>query len=266
VVVTPPSPRRRRGFSLNGLAIQVSSFALSFLLVALFVVGGSRAAFVEPNETVTERVPVGQAAPAEPPSEPPSGPAPAAPVRGTPAPTSPAPPAAGATPPPAPTPTPTPTAEPGPEPEPEPATEIGLIDDAAGTAMFSGDLLLAPGVPSERCIRVTVDGTVDPQPVLLYAASVEGDLAPFLDLRVETGHPDGGGFGDCSDFVPDAAVFAGTLADFGAAHTGYDTGLGAWDPAGPGESRSFRFVVTVRDVPAAEGLSAGFGFTWETRG
>jgi hypothetical protein len=205
-------------------------------------------------------VPVGLAEAAEPPTEPPSGPAPAAPVRRTPAPTSPAPPAATPTP----APTPTPTREPG--PEPEPATEIGLTDDAAGTALFSGDLLLAPGVPSERCIRVTVDGTVDPQPVLLYAASVEGDLAPFLDLRVETGSPYGGGFCDCSDFVPTEAVFAGTLAEFGAVHTGYDTGLSSWDPAGPGESRSFRFVVTVRDDPAAEGLSAGFGFTWETRG
>jgi hypothetical protein len=264
VVVTPPSPRRRRGFSLNGLAIQVSAFALSFMLVALFVVGGSRAAFVEPNETVTERVPVGLAEPAEAAS----GPAPAAPVRGTPAPTSPAPPpaAAGAPPPPAPTPAPTPRPEPEPVPEPEPAMEIGLTDDMAGTAMFTGDLLLTPGAPSERCIRVTFDGTVDPQPVVLHAASVEGDLAPFLDLRVETGHPDGGGFGDCSDFVPTEAVFDGTLADFGAAHTGYDAGLSAWDPAGPGESRSFRFVVTVRDDPAAEGLSAGFGFTWETRG
>ena len=258
--MTTPPVRRRRAFSLNGLAIQVSAFALSFMLVALFVVGGSRAAFVEPNETVTERVPVGLAAPADPPP----GPAPAAPVRGTPARTSPAPPAPRAAVEPAPPPAPTPTPEP--EPEPEPATEIGLTDDAAGTAMFSGDLLLAPGEPSERCIRVTFDGTVDPQPVLLYAASVEGDLAPFLDLRVETGHPDGGDFGDCSGFVPTETVFSGTLADFGAAHAAYDTGLGTWDPAGPGESRSFRFVVTVRDDPAAEGLSAGFGFTWEARG
>jgi hypothetical protein len=252
--------RRRRSFSLHGLAIQVSAFALSFMLVALFVVGGSRAAFVEQNETVTERVPVGL----EEPAEPAAPPAPALPVRGAPAPTpAPVPPAV-----PAPTPVPMPTPAPTPpaEPAPEPAPVIGLTDDAAGTAMFSDELQLAPGVPVAQCIRVRFDGDVDPQPVLLYAASVEGDLAPFLDLTVETGPPDTGAFGDCSGFVPSAELFSGSLADFGAAHPGYDTGLDTWDPAEPGESRSFRFVVTVRDVPAAEGLSAGFGFTWETRG
>ena len=48
------SGRRRRRFSLNGLAIQLSAFALSFTLVALLVVTGSQAAFVEENESVTD--------------------------------------------------------------------------------------------------------------------------------------------------------------------------------------------------------------------
>ena len=248
--VTPAPKRPGRAFSLNGLAIQVSAFALSFMLVALFVVGSSRAAFVEPNETVTERVPVGQ----EPPEEAPVPPAPTSPDR-TPA------PKPSAAPPAVPEPAP-----PAPEPPPEPAPEIDLTDDSAGTAMFSDELSLVPGVPDEQCIQVTFDGSVDPQPVVLYAQSVDGALAPFLDLTVETGPTDGGVFGDCSGFVPTAELFSGTLADFGAAHTGYDSGLGTWDPSGATESRSFRFTVTVRDDPVAEGLSAGFGFTWEARG
>ena len=51
--------RRRRSFSLNGLAIQLSAFALSFTLVALLVVSGSQQAFVEENEAVTDYVPIG---------------------------------------------------------------------------------------------------------------------------------------------------------------------------------------------------------------
>lgn len=234
--------RRRFRFSLNTLAIQISAFALSFTLVALFVVGSSRAAFVEENETVTERVPVGLPVP---------GPAPSPIVPGSPAPSR------------SPEPTSTP---PPPEPAevPEPVEQISLIDDAAGTAMFTDDRGLAPGIPEQRCIRVTVDGAVGIEPVVLYAAEVQGALAQYLDLTVEIS-PDGGAFGDCSGFVPGATLFTGSLADFGGGHTGYGTGLAAWTPAVPGEARGFRFTVTVRDVPEAEGLSAGFGFTWEAR-
>src|SRR5688572_31553802 len=54
--------RRRFRFSLNGLAIQLSAFALSFTLVALLVVSGSKAAFVEESEVLADYVPIGAAA------------------------------------------------------------------------------------------------------------------------------------------------------------------------------------------------------------
>ena len=245
---TAPRRRRRFRFSLNTLAIQVSAFALSFLLVALFVVGSSRAAFVEENETVTERIPVGLPEP---------GPAPVPPA--TPDPSRPAAPSPTTAPPP----TPEPTADPS-EP-PSPVQRISLTDDAGGTAMFTDDRGLSPGSPEQRCIRVTFDGDVVTGPVVLHAAEVRGALAQHLDLVVELS-PDGGAFGDCSSFVPGATLYRGSLADFGAVHGGYDTGLAAWTPSLPGEARSYRFTVTVRDVPEAEGLSAGFGFRWQTRG
>jgi hypothetical protein len=240
-----PKRRRRRAFSLNGLAIQVSAFALSFTLVALLVVGSSKAAFVEENETVTERVPVGAPA-TEPVTYLPGEPARPAPSR--PAPSTSAEPAPG---------------EPAPEPPPAVA-ELRLRDDAAGTAMFADEQGLVPGEPERRCIRVALDGGVVPAPVQLYAADVTGALAGHLDLVVEVG-PGGGVFGDCSGFAPESTLFTGTLAEFGRRYTGFDSGLPAWAPVAPGESRSFRFTVTVRDVPEAEGLSAGFGFTWEAR-
>jgi hypothetical protein len=56
----PQSPvvqvRRRRGRSLNSLAIQLSAFALTFILIALLVVTSSRAAFVAQNDNSTNSV------------------------------------------------------------------------------------------------------------------------------------------------------------------------------------------------------------------
>jgi len=235
--------RRRRRFSLNGLAIQLSAFALSFTLVALLVVSGSQAAFVEENEAVTNYVPIGRT---EPPGDD-DGWTPRSPS----SPTSPAP---------------TEPTEPSPEPEPDPVVEVvELTDSDAGTAMFADGVPLAPGVAEERCIEVSYAGDVDPRPVMLYAAATHGPLAPYLDLTVDVGRADVGDFGSCSGFVSDRTVYSGTLAGFVAAHGSYVTGAPTWDPAGSGDSRHFRFSVAVQDDPAAAGLSAVFGFSWETR-
>ena len=242
-MATGPRRRRRRAFSLNGLAIQVSAFALSFMLVALLVVGSSKAAFVEENEAVTERVPVGL---------PSSDPAPWTPYEDAPS----------GTPPTSAPPAPTPTAPA--ELPAETVAQLLLTDDSAGTAMFTDERGLVPGVPEERCIRVTLSGDVPADQVVLYAAEVRGALAQYLDVTVEEGG-DGGVFGDCSAFVPEVVLFQGDLAGFGAGHGSYESGLVAWRPTASGESRSFRFTVVVRDVPEAEALTAGFGFTWETR-
>jgi hypothetical protein len=235
--------RRRRAFSLNGLAIQVSAFALSFMLVALLVVGSSKAAFVEENETVTERVPVGL---------PTTDPAPWTPYRDEPSAASPT----------SSSPATTPTSPA--ELPPEAVAQLLLTDDSAGTAMFADEQGLVPGVPEERCIRVTLSGDVPADRVVLYAAEVRGALAQYLEVTVEEGGG-GGVFGDCSAFIPSVVLFQGDLAGLAAGHGSYESGLVAWRPAASGESRSFRFTVVVRDVPEAEALTAGFGLTWETR-
>jgi hypothetical protein len=239
--VPPPRrrKRRRRRFSLNGLAIQLSAFALSFTLVALLVVSGSHSAFVEENEAVTDYVPIGTTeAPADDDGPRGSSPFPAA--------------------------VPTTPVAPGTAPE-VPSTVIRLSDTDAGTAMFGEETILAPGVTSDRCIQVDYSGNLDPEPVRLYMAALEGDLAPYLDLTVDLGDATSGAFGDCGTFVPTGRLYGGTLADFGATHTGYFTGLETWDPAEGEEVRTFRFTVSVHDDPAAEGRTVGFGFSWETR-
>jgi len=250
-----PAKRKRFRFSLNGLAIQLSAFALSFTLVALLVVSGSQAAFVEESEVLADYVPIGAgASPSTTDGRRPSRPAvPAVPV----------------------------VTEVPPVEEPpvllvdeavveeelveEPAAEIEveLSDSDAGTAMFGGETLL-PGVPLDRCIEVNYSGADNPGPVLLYAAAASGDLAPYLDLTIHMGSAAAGAFGSCGSFSVSESVYAGTLADFGAAHSSYATGQFTWNPSDAQETRSFRFRLTVQDVPAAAGKSANFGFTWRT--
>jgi hypothetical protein len=220
--------RRRRRFSINGLAIQLSAFALSFTLVALLVVSGSQAAFVEENETVTAYVPVETASPSE---------GRGRPARGTPAVGSEIPP-------------PTEDAVPTVAPATAESTPLPAID--------------VPAVAVERCIEVTYAGAVDPEPVRLYAATTTGDLAPYLDLTIHVGQTEAGAFSSCSGFVPTTAIYAGTLAAFSTAHATYATGRPTWDPATTGESRAFRFRLSVHDDPLAAGKSATFGFSWRT--
>ncbi len=246
---------RRRRFSLNGLAIQLSAFALSFTLVALLVVSGSQAAFVEENESVTNYVPIGTPV-AEHDDEP---------GRTTPQPTTPHPttPAATTVPP---APQEEPAEVPAAEPVAEPVETVVLTDNDAGSAMFTDGTTLAPGAPLDRCIRVMYRGSDDPGPVHLYAAAVSGDLAPYLDLVVEVGSDAPGFFGTCTGFLPAGDVYRGTLADFAASHPDYGTGVPTWQPAGSEEVRDYRFTVSVRDDPAAAGRSVSFGFSWESRG
>jgi hypothetical protein len=252
--------RRRFRFSLNALAIQLSAFALSVTLVALLVVSGSQAAFVEENQAVTDYVPIGttdaptNASPRRPsPVRPPEVPVPEVPVPEVVVPTP------GLATPPA-----SPSSEPPPAPR-VPSTVVTLTDDAAGTSMFGPETVLVPGAPSDRCIVVRYAGNLDPQPVRLYAATATGDLAPYLDLVVEIGEATGGAFGDCGTFTPSRRLYSGTLAGFAGSHDGWESGVRTWDPAAGTEARAFRFTVTVQNVAIAEGRSVRFGFSWVAR-
>jgi hypothetical protein len=195
-------PRRPSGRSLNSLAIQLSAFALTFILIALLVVTSSRAAFVAQNDNTANQVT---------------------------------------------------------------SASITLADNDAGAAMFNLSNLM-PAAPQQRCIDVTYTGSVNPTPVLLSATvDPATTLAPYLTLTVEIGIDATPAFGDCTGFTPSSTLYSGTLANFATSHGGYATGLQTWDPAVTGEVRTFRFVVTVQDVPAAANRTSTFGFSWETR-
>ncbi|MCW2701659.1 MAG: hypothetical protein JWQ45_3194 [Blastococcus sp.] len=145
---------------------------------------------------------------------------------------------------------------------------VDLTDNDGTTAMFNVTGLV-PGVSQVRCIQVTYTGNIDPAAVRLYRSSVPtNDLAPYLNLTVEAGAmPAGTAFSGCAGFTPTATEFNGTLDGFATTRTSYGDAatVTTWDPAGNGEIRTFRFTVSVQDVPAAEGKSTTFGFSWETR-
>jgi hypothetical protein len=144
---------------------------------------------------------------------------------------------------------------------------IDLTDNDGTTAMFNVTGLM-PSDPQVRCIEVTYTGNIDPTEVRLFSSGTPGgDLAPYLNLTVELGAATGTAFSGCGGFTPTSAVYAGTLADFATNRTSYasPSALTGWDPGLGPETRTFRFTVSVQDVPAAEAKSTTFGFTWETR-
>ena len=146
------------------------------------------------------------------------------------------------------------------------AAAVDLTDNDSSTAMFNNVTGLMPGSNVDRCIDVTYTGTVDPTAVLLYINSAPtGTLAPYLNLTIDIGADTADAFRTCTAFVSSSTLYNGTLSDFATNRASYATGLSTWDPVGTGETRTFRFRVSVQDNAAAEGLTSTFGFSWETR-
>ena len=152
------------------------------------------------------------------------------------------------------------------------AGTVAVSDNDAGAALYtlSG---LEPGTLTERCIKVTYSGTLDGE-VRMYTDSSLGALAPYLDLTITPGTQSGTpAFGSCTNFTPDAggALFEGTLASFGAAHSSWASGLADAGPAGAaswsaGQSVVYRVGVAVRDDDAAANKSTGaHRFVFEAR-
>jgi predicted ribosomally synthesized peptide with SipW-like signal peptide len=149
-----------------------------------------------------------------------------------------------------------------------------LTDDDAGTAM----LTLAnakPGDSDTSCIIVTYTGTL-PANVRLYGTTGGTGLDQYLDLVVTRGTKAPGGFDSCAGFAADATNYIGAGA--GVIYNGtlqgwadnYAAGLVDPTPGTPElwtnpESHTYRFVITVQDNNAAQGLTATQTFTWEAR-
>lgn len=135
-----------------------------------------------------------------------------------------------------------------------------LGNDAGGRALF--DLpAMGPGQTVERCIRIHLGDAPSGEIELLLRGDVGGTgLAEYLDLIVEVGA--GGHFGDCDGFTPRAQAFAGSLAGFGALT--HDSGVRS--PLPESGALTYRFTVTLRPDPGAQGKTASLDLAWEARG
>lgn len=147
------------------------------------------------------------------------------------------------------------------------AGTVAIEDDDSGSVMFNVSGML-PNDTAVNCIVVTYQGNTAPSsPIQLYRSGANtGDgLDQYLDLDIEVGT--GGSFGDCTGFSSSSTLFDNTLQNFASTHQDFAGALGTgWTPTGAGQARTFRVTLTLQDDNAAQGLSAGFGFTWEARG
>lgn len=144
--------------------------------------------------------------------------------------------------------------------------QISLTDDDGGgvaSAMFDVTNMV-PGDSVTKCITVTYTGAADPSAVKLYTAITDGGLGDHLDVTIAEG--DGGGYADCTGFSATATLKNAVTLNSLAAHADYGTGTGTWDPTATGQSKTYRFVVTLgSDTPdSVQGADAQATFTWET--
>jgi hypothetical protein len=142
---------------------------------------------------------------------------------------------------------------------------VVLTNDGASTAMFNVGNLNG-GQTVTRCINVAYDGSLTSD--IKLEATASGDLAAGLATTVEVGSGATGGTAfDCAGFTAaGAALYSGSLADLGAGHGTYATGLGGFTNAAKGASKSYKITMTVSNVVQYQGKSAGVDFTWEAQG
>lgn len=133
------------------------------------------------------------------------------------------------------------------------AGTISVTDDDEGRSLVELTNM-APGRPEEECIEIVYEGSLTPV-ILTLAATIEGQLAPFVSVEIEKGT--GAGFGDCADFEKTDEVFDGRLSELAEVSP---VELGRI--LNQGDSNSFRFVFELADEEAALGLLSTTNFVW----
>ena len=149
--------------------------------------------------------------------------------------------------------------------------DIGDNDGAGAMLSLSS---ASPGASDTGCIKVTYTGSLAAA-VHLYA-SASGGLAPYLDLTVTRGTDSSPSFDSCGGFSADSTdyigagagvVYSGTLAAYPATYAAGVIDASASAPAtwNTNDAHSYKFVITLQNNSAAQGLSATATFDWEAR-
>jgi hypothetical protein len=147
------------------------------------------------------------------------------------------------------------------------AGTVTLTDNDGGAALYPNTSSAQPGVDYDRCIRVTYTGSLD-STVRLYTSPISADGSK-VNIQVDKSAT--GSQADCSDFGAATSVYAPTtLSAFGTSHSSYANGL-AVNPGSAtnwvqNDAVTFRFRLSIPDLPANEGLSiSAFTLTWEAQ-
>jgi hypothetical protein len=153
------------------------------------------------------------------------------------------------------------------------AGTVTLTDNDAGSAMFTPSNL-KPGDSYSSCITVSYTGSL-PSLVKLYGTTGGTGLAGYLDLTITRGTISSGGFGDCTNFTPDAPNYlgqgAGVIYSNTLANVPTSVGTGVDDPHSASvpeawtanEAHAYKFTATLQDTNAAQGLTATEDLTWQ---
>ena len=147
---------------------------------------------------------------------------------------------------------------------------VKISDNIAGTTALTGFTNMKPGDVSASCVDVSHTGT-SPAQVKLYRSSTStGTGGTYLNLTVTRGTlpPPVGTTASCSGFTPAASGAQVYTGDFGALPTTFAAGTVLSDAGSPwpgGESRAYRFTVTLDNDLAAANQSYGTTLTWEAR-
>lgn len=140
---------------------------------------------------------------------------------------------------------------------------VSITDDDGGTAPFTASNLQR-GATGTRCVQVTYGGSLTGA-VRLYLSASSGTLRSSLTVTVEEGT--GGSFAGCGGFTPTSTLYSGTLQAFATAASSWSSGVSAWTPTGPGQSRTYRVTYTLSPSapPSAQNSTAAATLTWEAR-
>jgi len=153
------------------------------------------------------------------------------------------------------------------------AGTVALSDNDAGGSLLSLSNA-TPGNSSTGCIKITYSGSLNAN-VHLYG-SATASLPSYLTLTVTRGTDSSPSFASCSNFTADATnyigsgagvIYSGNLSAFPSTYAGGLVDPTSGSPAtwSTSDAHSYKFVVTVQNNAAAQGLSSTASFTWEAR-
>jgi predicted ribosomally synthesized peptide with SipW-like signal peptide len=153
------------------------------------------------------------------------------------------------------------------------AGTVALSDNDAGGSLLSLSNA-TPGNSSTGCIKITYSGSLNAN-VHLYG-SATASLPTYLTLTVTRGTDSSPSFASCSNFTADATnyigsgagvIYSGNLSAFPSTYAGGVVDPTSGSPAtwSTSDAHSYKFVVTVQNNAAAQGLSSTASFTWEAR-